>query len=377
MNTILKPDSLERKLQQSSDVWNRANFVPALSHQYGVDPVLWPRHSLVEGARGGTWFWLSVSAFCCWIPCCKLRLAMLRKPKRGASAYFIFECLNDQNPPLHDPRAAVQFENIFLSSLRSTLPVLALWTGGDVNVLKFEALNYVTNGIPLILLDSRWVEEAPDDGPGADAAPAEPAPASAPSSDHEPLDMIIMDVDEKTKEDVNDGFQQACSKLETHTRALNETGLFDTHTGSALACVKAGIRPKDKEKEQRNDRRLWLHEAIVRAMLESHHSTAPANLQHDASHEALSAEDEKIIRATDFFMDHVASQLWQDRTSHVQAYILATLQGTVSIPCCWFQEAVRNTGQLEVAIEALRDCQTWEDLETEWAERWSKLRLGI
>ena len=73
MNTILKPDSLERKLQQSNDAWNHANFIPALSHHYGVDPVLWPRHKLVE----------------------------------GAAAYFVFECLNDQNPPLHDPRAAV------------------------------------------------------------------------------------------------------------------------------------------------------------------------------------------------------------------------------------------------------------------------------
>ena len=127
------------------------------------------------------------------------------------------------------------------------------------------------------------------------------------------MDMIIEDVDEKEKSNVSDAFQQSCEKLRVHAQALNELGLYDTHIGSALACVRAGIRKKEKEKEQRNDRELWLHEAIVKAMLEAHHSSAPTKLQNDDIHEALSAEDEKVLRATDFFMDFVAGQTWQDQ----------------------------------------------------------------
>ena len=268
MSTVLKPDCLERKLQRTNDAWNQANFIPSLSDYYGVDPVLWPRYTLVE----------------------------------GAAAYFIFECLNDQNPPLHDPRAAVQFETMFLSSLRSSLPVLALWTGGDKKVLKFEALNYVTNGIPLILLDSRWLEET-----------REEHDEIADMRLDSPVTYRTSDIArEKDCSENSEALYQAFDRLTAHAKALNEIGLYDTHIGSAMACVRAGIRKKEKIKQQRKDRKLWLHEAIVQAMLESHHNSAPTNLQHDVAHAALSAEDEKIIQATDLFIDYVAEQTWQD-----------------------------------------------------------------
>ncbi|CAE7945697.1 unnamed protein product [Symbiodinium sp. KB8] len=305
VNTKLKPDSLERKLQDSNDAWKRADFIPALSHHYGIDPVLWPRHQLVE----------------------------------GAAAYFLFECLNDQG--LHDPRAAVQFENMFLSSLRKSVPVLALWTGGDVNVLKFEALNYITNGIPLILLDSRYSDEEHE-------PPAETTLESRLPRD--PLDDISMHVDEKTtrKSFASEPFHEACQKLQQHAERLNslETPLYDTHIGSALACVRAGIHRKDNEKKQRKDRELWLHEAIVQAMLEGHHTSAPTDLRRDEVSEALSAADKTIIKATDFFVDFVAQQTEQ--------------------------ESRMIMSKLEEAISAISDCDDWDTLQAEWKRRWAK-----
>eukprot|EP00439_Symbiodinium_sp_Y106_P045768 s1477_g5.t2 len=306
VNTKLKPDSLERKLQDSNDAWKRADFIPALSHHYGIDPVLWPRHQLVE----------------------------------GAAAYFVFECLNDQG--LHDPRAAVQFENMFLSSLRKSVPVLALWTGGDVNVLKFEALNYVTNGIPLILLDSRYNDEEHE-------PPAETTLESRLPCDPL-LDDISMHVDEKTtrKSLASEPFHEACQKLQKHAERLNtlETPLYDTHIGSALACIRAGIHRKDNEKKQRKDRDLWLHEAIVQAMLEAHHTSAPTDLSRDEVSDALSTADKNIIKATDFFVEFVAEQTEQ--------------------------ESRMIMSKLEEAISALSACEDWDELQAEWKKRWAK-----
>ena len=251
--TKLKPNSFEQKLLQSNNTWRKADFIPALTQSYGVDPVLWPRHRLVE----------------------------------GAAAYVVFECLDEKR--LHDPRAAVQFENIFVSSLRNSLPVLGLWTGGDVNVLKYEALNCVTNGIPLILLDSR-----------PELIPAEKAPDGAPDDEPEVLLEGATTPAAPTRYDLH----VAAERLRKHSEALNRLILFDTMVGSALACVRASL--KHKVKEHRVDKQLWLYDAVIRATLQSHHERG------DANPEDLSIEDEDVSMATEILINHVADQLSKD-----------------------------------------------------------------
>ncbi|CAE7252814.1 unnamed protein product [Symbiodinium sp. CCMP2592] len=287
--TKLKPNSFEQKLLQSNNTWRKADFIPSLTQSYGVDPVLWPRHRLVE----------------------------------GAAAYVVFECLDEKR--LHDPRAAVQFENIFVSSLRTSLPVLGLWTGGDVNVLKYEALNCVTNGIPLILLDSR-----------PELVAAEKAPDGPP--DDEP-EVLLEDKATTPAAPTRYDIHVAAERLRKHSEALNRLILFDTMVGSALACVRASL--KHKVKEHRVDKQLWLYDAVIRATLQSHHERG------DANPEDLSIEDEDVSMATEILINHVADQL--------------------------SKEATVNTSRLEDGIEALRACEDWAQLEEEWTRQWEKL----
>ena len=222
---------------------------------YGADPVLWPRHRLVE----------------------------------GAAAYVVFECLDEKG--FLDPRAAVQFENIFVSSLRSTLPVLGLWTGGDMNVLKYEALNCVTNGIPLVLLDGR-----PDHLPARK------------SEDGGPDDTPLVLVEENPGAAANSAtrldVEKASERLRLHAEALNSLNLFDTHVGSALAGIRAAL--KNKVKEQRVDKHLWLYDAVIKATVQSHHERGDANPE-DHAH-----EDEDVSTATAIFTDYVADQVFKD-----------------------------------------------------------------
>eukprot|EP00439_Symbiodinium_sp_Y106_P020286 s5694_g2.t1 len=95
VRSTMKSDSVEHILKEKLAPWSKANFVKALSHKFGCDPAFWPQQKLVK----------------------------------GAAAYMVFECLRPgllrNEERLHDSRAAVQFENMFVTSLHTYLPVLA------------------------------------------------------------------------------------------------------------------------------------------------------------------------------------------------------------------------------------------------------------
>ena len=63
---------------------------------------------------------------------------------------------NDER--LHDSRAAVQFENMFVTSLHTYLPVLAMWTGGDLNTLSPQASHPVSGVRRHAPRSSIWAE---------------------------------------------------------------------------------------------------------------------------------------------------------------------------------------------------------------------------
>ena len=156
-----------------------------------------------------------------------------------------------------------------------------------MNVLKYEALNCVTNGIPLILLDSR-----------PELVPAEKVPDGPP--DDEP-EVLLEDKATTPAAPTRYDIHVAAERLRKHSEALNRLILFDTMVGSALACVRASL--KHKVKEHRVDKQLWLYDAVIRATLQSHHERG------DANPEDLSIEDEDVSMATEILINHVADQL--------------------------------------------------------------------
>ncbi|CAE7233654.1 unnamed protein product [Symbiodinium natans] len=294
VRSTMKSDSVEHILKEKSTSWSNANFVKALSHKFGCDPAFWPQQKLVK----------------------------------GAAAYMVFECLNEER--LHDSRAAVQFENMFITSLHTYLPVLALWTNGDLNTLSPQVANHVTCGIPLIIMDSRHHDLVDAD-------------------DVEPADDGL-----ESRFGFSDpSMQETVRKLSTLGKALNKRGLYDMHIASALSCVRTGVNNSTggSGPKTRLDRNHWLYDAIVDAMVEAAHGDPPPGLDGDDNMTDLDGGEELISKATEFFLSYVGDQT--------------------------YKEAQVNTSRMEEAIRNLEACTTWQELEETWKPESKKLHNAI
>eukprot|EP00931_Biecheleriopsis_adriatica_P106235 TRINITY_DN8071_c0_g1_i6.p1 TRINITY_DN8071_c0_g1~~TRINITY_DN8071_c0_g1_i6.p1 ORF type:complete len:1175 (+),score=224.08 TRINITY_DN8071_c0_g1_i6:186-3527(+) len=283
----LQPGSLACALRDSNAAWTKADFVPALTKKFGYDPAFWPEQRLVEGAAG----------------------------------YVIFESLDAHGNA--DMRAADQFLRMFVSSLHSYLPAVALWTYGDADLKLAQGVaELVGTGFPLILLDSRRRDTRDPTLPPPDTS-------NLPAEVSERLQALPPTV------------AQAANQLLTATHELNEAGMIEFFTASAIACMRSGIdlmaeRYEGIQKRDRHriDKNLWLCDAIIEATLESAHY-----LNHDTEI-GLDTVEKACSNAVEFLLALVGSQQQE--------------------------EARRNNLRFENGIVEVASAQNYKELQELW-----------
>jgi hypothetical protein len=214
------------ELQEKEDRWKGLQGLTAMekamAKQFGADRAYWPSHDTTP----------------------------------GANHYVVFESL-DRGTQQFRPYLQKKFENDFISSLASNLPVIALQTFGDDRYSTVPQLaDHVNRKLPLLLIDSRVSRDQLKSKHDKSIFCPEEIKEADQSS--QPEEQLLVESVEckglpfKTTASKQEVLLELWNGLRGQAEQLHKTNLIDFHTISALAFAKLKLAtpPRDAQVEQ-------------------------------------------------------------------------------------------------------------------------------
>eukprot|EP00933_Yihiella_yeosuensis_P071960 TRINITY_DN80217_c0_g1_i1.p1 TRINITY_DN80217_c0_g1~~TRINITY_DN80217_c0_g1_i1.p1 ORF type:complete len:1162 (+),score=257.35 TRINITY_DN80217_c0_g1_i1:67-3552(+) len=268
-------DSHAAAFKQQVPAWSQVDLKPAMARRFGDDRAFWPQKDFFSGSY----------------------------------STVLFECLQKDTLQF-DP--AETFQNDFISSLATTLPVIGIQTYGTARLGWTPAMaDHVNRGLPLMLLDSRKrVGEF------------------------------------STLEDA----QQDCVEM---MEQLHEKGISDSFNTSLMANVKTAIdflANREQTVKDEDAKRQWIWQAIENKKNDQNSIVAGADAEEHGPIKLSKQEmfEQSVVKATNFVLSYVGKDMEWESTY-------------LSSRC----------GQ---GIDVLMEATSWPDLKKRLDEQYVKIR---